>query len=124
MFFYFLHEVRHLIQYSCPSLFSPLVIKSLDYVIQYDGTVFYKDNNEWKQYRIAGADDYLAELYLLSPCEVDANEFALREAQALFPDKSFEHLRKMWLPQYKYFDKNEFAVLFSSIINEIEAACD
>lgn len=121
--YYFLHEVRHSIQYSFPSLFSPLVRKSLEYVIQYDGTILYKVNNEWKQHKIIGTEDYLKEFYMSSPCEVDANEFALKTVTLLFPNISFDRIKEMWFPQYKYFDKAEFSDMFSAIIKDIESAC-
>ena len=38
--FYLLHELRHAEQYLHPERFSPAVIESMDYVIQYDGLCF------------------------------------------------------------------------------------
>lgn len=118
--YYFLHELRHAIQYKNPSLFSPVLIKSTEYVFQYDGKVFYQKNNEWKHYQLQGDEAYLLELYKASPCETDANEFALRCAERLFPDISFNELRSMWFPRYSFFKKEDSLSVYSEIIAKIE----
>lgn len=117
--FYFLHELRHAIQYRNPALFSPMVTKSLEYTFQYDGKVFYKANGEWKCHQLQGAPDYLSELYLASPCEVDANAFACKHAERLFPAASLEDLRRLWMPRYTFFKPEDAESVYSQIIAEI-----
>ncbi len=118
--FHFLHELRHAVQYANPSLFSDIVLQSLKYVFQYDGKVFYKVNGNWHTYQIAGDQDYLLELYLASPCEVDANTFALRIVERILPDVSFACIKKSRIPAYQYFAREDTEAHYRNIIDEIE----
>lgn len=97
--FFLFHELRHSEQYLLPSKFDNTIIKSLQYVIMYDGTCYKLIDGEYHSCTLDGSEDYLVNLYLGQPYEVDANTFAYEQTKRICGDS--EALRKLyqfWLP--------------------------
>lgn len=122
--YYFLHELRHAIQYSCPELFSQEIRISLPYVVQYDGACFKMGNGRWLSTHLDGEQSWFTELYLSLPYELDANQFALTilsntTAAQLYPSQ-LEQLRNLWLPKCRYFSPAETWGILSQTFETID----
>ena len=97
--FYFFHELRHASQYLCPDQFSGSIQRSLQYVIQYDGTCYKWVNGSYRKYKLDGSEEYFTNLYLGQPHEVDANVFAYEQARTLCGDSAeLKTLFDFWMP--------------------------
>ena len=122
--FYFFHELRHAIQYRNPSLFSPAIQANLTHVIQYDGTAFLYALGTWHQVKLTGSPEYFEELYLSSPCELDANHFAyscVKECGLTAEDAvKIDQLYHQWLPQYNCFPKESADAVFLKAVSDID----
>lgn len=98
--FYFFHELRHASQYLCPDQFSSSIQRSLQYVIQYDGTCYKQINGSYRKYKLDGSEEYFTNLYLGQPHEVDANRFAYEQTQKLYGDSAeLKALFDFWMPR-------------------------
>ena len=98
--FYFFHELRHASQYLCPSLFSNVIRRSLQYIIQYDGTCYKWVNGSYRKYKLDGSEEYFTNLYLGQPHEVDANRFAYEQTRKLYGDSAeLKALFDFWMPR-------------------------
>ena len=98
--FFLCHELRHSEQYLLPGNFEEMIIRSLQYVIMYNGTCFKLINGEYLSCTLDGTEEYFTNLYLGQPHEVDANTFAYEQTRCIYGDS--ESLRKLyafWLPQ-------------------------
>lgn len=99
--FYLFHELRHAEQYLAPNNFNYAIKKSLQYVIMFDGTCYKLIDGVYHQCKLDGEEDYLVNLYLGQPYEVDANTFAYEHTKSIYGDS--EPLRKLyefWIPHY------------------------
>ena len=97
--FYFFHELRHTSQYLCPDQFSSSIQRSLQYVIQYDGTCYKQINGSYRKCKLDGSEEYFTNLYLGQPHEVDANRFAYEQTQKLYGDSAeLKALFDFWMP--------------------------
>ena len=97
--FYLFHELRHSSQYLCPEQFSDAVIRSLQYVIMYNGTCFKKINCNYYECKLKGDEENFTKLYAGQPYEADANTYAYEQVKKIFGDS--EGLRKLyefWMP--------------------------
>ena len=97
--FYLFHELRHSLQYLCPSRFSSAVRRSLQYVIQYDGTCFRLVDGMYRECRLEGGKERFTDIYLGQPHEVDANTYAYEQVRKIYGDS--EELRELyafWTP--------------------------
>ena len=120
--FYFLHELRHAVQYRTPSLFSAAIQANLTHVIQYDGTAFLHAEGQWHTVKLTGLPEFFEELYLSSPCEVDANHFAsscIKKSPFSDTDK-IDKIYSQWSPQYSHFSKEEADAVFLKAVSEID----
>ena len=98
--FYFFHELRHASQYLCPDQFSSSIQRSLQYVIQYDGTCYKWVNGSYRKYKLDGSEEYFTNLYLGQPHEVDANVFAYEQTRNLYGDSAeLKALFDFWMPR-------------------------
>ena len=97
--FYLFHELRHASQYLAPENFSPLIRRSLQYAIMYDGTCYKMINGAYRECRLDGDADFFKNLYLGQPYEADANSFAYEQTKNLLgPSERLETLKNFWLP--------------------------
>ena len=97
--FYLFHELRHAAQYLLPEQFNSEIIKSLQYVINYDGLCYKLIDGEYRECRLDGSEEYFTKLYLGQPYEVDANTFAYEQVKQLYGDS--DDLRatyESWIP--------------------------
>ena len=119
--FYLFHELRHAEQYLAPEKFDYAVKKSLQYVILYDGTCYKLIDGAHHQCHLDGEEDYLRNLYLGQPYEVDANTFAYDHTKSIYGDS--EPLRKLyefWIPHHPI--PNEiYDFVFSTIDRKLNA---
>ena len=98
--FFLFHELRHASQYLCPSLFSDTIRRSLQYIIQYDGTCYKQINDSYRKCKLDGSEEYFTNLYLGQPHEVDANRFAYEQTQKLYGDSAeLKALFDFWMPR-------------------------
>jgi len=118
--FYLFHELRHASQYLSPERFSSAVSRSIQYVIQYDGTCYKVINGKYHACRLEGGEARFTDLYLGQPHEADANSYAYRRAKDLFGDS--EDLRKLyafWMPNQPVSEE-----AYPAIYAEIDASID
>ena len=98
--FYFFHELRHASQYLCPDQFSGSIQRSLQYIIQYDGTCYKQVNGSYHKCKLDGSEEYFTNLYLGQPHEVDANVFAFEQTRNLYGDSAeLKVLFDFWMPR-------------------------
>jgi hypothetical protein len=99
--YYFYHELRHAVQYSCPQRFNSSIQKSIHYVILYNGNCFKLINGKWKNCHLSGEEEYFICAYENLPYELDAHEYACNIVKALLPEyqAEIERLYHSWLPQ-------------------------
>ena len=92
--------MRHASQYLRPSLFSDAIRRSLQYIIQYDGTCYKQVNGSYRKCKLDGGEDYFTNLYLGQPHEVDANVFAYEQTKNLCGDSAeLKVLFDFWMPR-------------------------
>jgi hypothetical protein len=85
--FTLLHEMRHAMHFINPKMFSPVIQKSQYYPILWDLNVAYKlCDGKYMECKLDYSKDYLEELCLLSPNEMDANVFAYEYIKTLLGD--------------------------------------
>lgn len=109
--FYLFHELRHSSQYLSPERFSSAISRSIQYVIQYDGTCYKVINGKYHACKLEGGEARFTNLYLGQPHEVDANTYAYRKVKDLFGDS--EDLRKLyefWIPNQPVSDESYHAI--------------
>ena len=79
--FYLFHELRHAAQYLEPEQFPELIRRSLQYMIQYDGTCYKLVNGDYTACELEGEEERFTELYLGQPHEMDANNYAFEQTR-------------------------------------------
>lgn len=97
--FFLFHELRHALQYLFSEKFSAIIRRSISYIIMYDGACYKWDDGKYQVYKLEGEEDFLINLYLGQPHEVDANTFAYEQTKKICGDS--EELRKLyefWIP--------------------------
>ena len=82
--FYLFHELRHAVQYICHKEFDDCIIKSLQYVIMFDGTCYKLVDGKYLECKLRGDDARFLQLYKGQPYEVDANNFAYEQVKEIF----------------------------------------
>lgn len=97
LFFTFFHELRHAQQYTYPTNFNKKIQKSLNYVINFDGTCFKFCKDKWLSCKLSGSEDYFLRAYTNQPYEIDANSFAFEQCKNLFKDNDFANLKQLYL---------------------------
>ena len=122
---YFLHELRHAIQYQYHFLFSDIIQLSLPYVIQYNGLCFKLQNGQWHSIPLNGSEEYFTELYLCLPYELDANQFALNLLQQASCIEQYsdelKHLQNLWFPKYSCFPEAEAWTHLQTVFHQIDS---
>lgn len=99
--FYLFHELRHAEQYLAPNKFDSAIRKSLQYVIMFDGTCYKLIDGTYHQCKLDGEEDYLVNLYLGQPYEVDANTFAYEHTKSIYGDSEpLKKLYEFWIPHH------------------------
>ena len=98
--FYLFHELRHALQYSNPQSFNNIINESLSYIIMYDGTCYKQVGDKYYKYKINGDEEFLKNLYVSQPYEMDANEYAYKKASEVMGfSKELEQLYHRWMPK-------------------------
>ncbi|MBF1100298.1 MAG: hypothetical protein HXL49_09035 [Solobacterium sp.] len=98
--FYLFHELRHALQYINPKSFNNIINESLSYIIMYDGTCYKKVGDKYYKYKINGDEEFLKNLYISQPYEMDANEFAYKKVcEVMGFSKELEQLYHRWIPK-------------------------
>lgn len=99
--FYFLHELRHAMQYLHPEQFPGEIQCSLPYVILHNGFCYKLVDGVWRELDLSGADADFENSYLSLPYELDANRFAYDTLWAEFPEQTCEldKLLAFWTPK-------------------------
>ena len=92
--FYLFHELRHAAQYLKPEQFPEVIRRSLQYVIQYDGTCYKLVNGDYAACELEGGEERFTELYLGQPHETDANNYAYEQTRKIFGES--EELKKLY----------------------------
>ena len=98
--FYLFHELRHALQYTNPQSFNNIINESLSYIIMYDGTCYKRVGDKYYNYKINGDEEFLKNLYISQPYEMDANEYAYKKVcKVMGFSKELEHLYHRWIPK-------------------------
>ena len=115
--FYLFHELRHAMQYLCPSLFSDQIQQSRFYVVLYNGVCYKLIDNEWQECTLEGSEEYFTRVYMSLPYEVDANAYAYEKAKELCGDSAeLTEIYKFWMPVERL-DYGEHLKVFARIDN-------
>ena len=118
--FYLFHELRHAMQYLCPSLFSEQIQESRFYVVLYNGVCYKLIDNEWNECALEGSEEYYTQVYMSLPYEVDANAYAYEKAKELCGDSAeLTELYKFWVPAERL-DYSEHQKVFARIDQCVE----
>ena len=98
--FYLFHELRHALQYTNPQSFNNIINESLSYIIMYDGTCYKKIGDKYYKYKINGDEEFLKNLYISQPYEMDANKYAYKKVcEVVGFSKELEQLYHRWIPK-------------------------
>ena len=113
--FYLFHEFRHALQHLRPDLFDSAIRRSIQYVITYDGTCYKMIDNEYRECKLEGGEEYFTDLYLGQPHEVDANTFAYEKVREIFGDfEDLSRLYEFWMPR-RPVAKGSYDAVFAGI---------
>lgn len=113
--FYLFHELRHAVQYLCPSRFEVSIQESRFYVVLYNGQCYKLAGRSWQACRLEGEETYFTRMYQNLPYERDANAFAYEKvAQLCGKTAELETLYAFWTPEDGFSD-DEYKKLFAQI---------
>lgn len=110
----FFHELRHALQYNYPENFCKEIQITLPYVLHYDGNCYMLKNNKWLHCKIDENYNFV-EIYKSFPYELDANNFAYKQAIEYLKTCDGKEIDKI----YKDFIPNKRVE-----INEIMKICE
>lgn len=96
LIFTFFHELRHAMQYNSPEKFSKEIQQTLPYVVHFDGNCYMLKNNKWQHCYIENENNDFLEIYKSFPYEIDANDFAYKQALAYIKDSEKEELERIY----------------------------
>lgn len=117
--FYLFHELRHAMQYLCPSLFGDEIQESRFYVVLYNGVCYKLIGDEWRECTLPGSQEYFTNVYMSLPYELDANGFAYEKAKELCGDSAgLRELYTFWVPAMRI-DYEDCKNLFRRIDKEL-----
>lgn len=117
--FYLFHELRHAVQYLCPSLFSEEIQQSRFYVVLYNGVCYKLIDNKWEKCTLEGNEEFFTRAYTSLPYEIDANNFAYKKTKERCGDTpSLKKLYNFWMPS-KRIDYNECKEIFRYIDDKL-----
>lgn len=118
--FFLFHELRHASQYLSPDEFSAAIRRSTQYIMMYDGTCYKQVDGNYRKCSLQGSEEYLANLYLGQPHEVDANRYAYEQAKKIFgASEALEKLFRFWMPRQDV-PAETYEALFSWIDQNIQ----
>ena len=118
--FYLFHELRHAAQYLKPEQFPEVIRRSLQYVIQYDGTCYKLVNGDYAACELEGGEERFTELYLGQPHEADANNYAYEQARKIFGESDdLKKLYDFWTPKQPIPDETYHAV-YAEIYEQVD----
>ena len=118
--FYLFHELRHAVQYINPQSFNDIINESLSYIIMYDGTCYKQVGDKYYKYKIDGDEEFLKNLYLSQPYEMDANEYAYKKVSEVMGfSKELEQLYQSWIPKCQISNK-KYRLIYKEIDKSIK----
>lgn len=118
--FYLFHELRHAAQYLKPEQFPEMIRRSLQYVIQYNGTCYKLVDGEYRECVLQGGEARFGELYLGQPHEMDANQYAFEQTRKIFGEsEGLKKLYDFWLPNHPIPDE-----IYPTVYAEIDKKVD
>ena len=118
--FYLFHELRHAAQYLQPEQFPEIIRRSLQYVIQYDGTCYKLVNGDYVACKLEGGEKRFTELYLGQPHEADANNYAFEQTRKLFGEsEGLKKLSDFWMPKQPISDET-YQDLYAEIDEKVD----
>ena len=118
--FYLFHELRHALQYINPQLFNNMINDSLSYIIMYDGTCYKQVGDKYYKYKINGDEEFLKDLYVSQPYEVDANEYAYKKVSEVMGfSKELEKLYRSWIPKHRISNET-YRLIYKEIDKDIK----
>ncbi len=123
--FYLFHELRHVQQYKIPQSFPKAIQQSLNYVLMYDGTCYKMINGTWIECKLDGSKEYLENVYMCQPYEIDANNYAYEQVKRIYgSSKELDKLYSFWIPKIKISDDEYMKIyeIIDSKINNIKDA--
>ena len=118
--FYLFHELRHAAQYLQPEQFPEIIRRSLQYVIQYDGTCYKLVNGDYVDCELEGGEKRFTELYLGQPHEADANNYAFEQTRKFFGEsEGLKKLSDFWMPKQPISDET-YQDLYAEIDEKVD----
>ncbi|MBR5961480.1 MAG: GNAT family N-acetyltransferase [Clostridia bacterium] len=118
--FFLFHELRHAAQYLKPEQFPEMIRRSLQYVIQYDGTCYKLVNGDYVDCKLEGGEERFTELYLGQPHEADANNYAYEQTRKIFGEpEELKKLHGFWMPKQPIPDET-----YQTVYAEIDEKVD
>lgn len=119
--FYLYHELRHASQYNKPNDFNTLLIKSLDYVIMYNGICYKMVDETYKMTHIDGDEEYFLNAYLSQPYEIDANRYAYEVTKSKYGYiNELDELLNFYIPKKELSDQ-ELDEIYKIIDNKVNS---
>ena len=117
--FYLFHELRHAMQYLSAHLFDDYIVKSMQYVIMFDGTCYKLIDGKYYKVKLEGEENYFLQLYKGQPYEVDANIFAFEKTKELYGmSNELQDLYEFYLHNCAM-DMTKYEEIYSLIDKEI-----
>ena len=117
--FYLFHELRHAVQYINTQSFNNIINESLSYIIMYDGKCYKKVGDKYYKYKINGDEEFLKNLYVSQPYEMDANEYAYKKVSEIMGfSKELEQLYQSWIPKGQISNET-YRLIYKEIDNGI-----
>ena len=118
--FYLFHELRHAVQYINSKSFNDIINESLSYIIMYDGTCYKQVGDKYYKYKINGDEEFLKDLYVSQPYEVDANEYAYKKVSEVMGfSKELEKLYRSWIPKHRISNET-YRLIYKEIDKDIK----
>lgn len=96
LIFNLFHELRHVMQYQKPERFVSIVLKSLPYVIMWDGTCMKLVEGNWRECKLSGDKSFFLQMYLSLPYERNANKFAYEKTKEFVLEDALAELDEIY----------------------------
>jgi hypothetical protein len=123
--YHFLHELRHAWQYQRMADFPAEVVRSLDYVVLYDGLCYKRMGKEWRSCRLEGGEAYFTDIYLSQPHELDAGNWAFRIVKDMVEGHQLAELKdihRLWCPSYRIISEEDMLSELDKVYGRIDVA--
>lgn len=120
-YFYLYHELRHASQYNKPNEYDISLVKSMDYVIMFNGICYKVIDGKYIMTHIDGNEDFLLNAYLSQPYELDANRYAYEVTKRKYGNiKELDELLNMYMPK-RILSNKELSHIYKMIDINIES---